>query len=265
MKYPLAEWLGDGQSGGSYTGHKPRGVLHTTETTSALPGYQNGATTPHFTVMPDGKVYQHLLTSVAARTLRNGPDPVQTNRHGGPNIQIEIVGRSNWKDWPKAQIDSVVALMWWCEAMLDVPFVYDAEYGGSEQYGVGNSTEFSIPEWENFTGWCAHQNVPDGNTHWDIGKFLPVIIIERMKEARVVSNLINEGAVKGVDPGFAASWKEMLDEGVFTVHTNPDQAPTAERLSAFFSRLLDEVDERIAAATVANAIAKGTKFTVEVV
>lgn len=261
--YPLAKWLGDGQSGGAYTGGTARGVLHTTET-DFLPDYKGGASTPHFTVMADGTVFQHLDTALAARTLRNGPDPVQTNRQGSRNIQIEIIGRSNRTVWPEVQVDAVVALMWWCQ-VEGVPFVYDEPFGGSEQYGVGNSTEMSIAKWIDFTGWCAHQNVPDGNTHWDIGKFLPVFIKNRMKEVDVVSDLISQGAAKGVDPVFAGTWKEMIDEGIFTQHTDPDRAPTNEMLSAFFDRLLDEAVQRAVAAVGAASIAKGTKFTVEVV
>ena len=40
---------------------------------------------------------------------------------------------------------------------------------GTDKPDLRNPLELSFEAWNAFTGWCAHQHVPE-NTHWDIGK-----------------------------------------------------------------------------------------------
>lgn len=49
------------------------------------------------------------------------------------------------------------------------------------------------------------------------------------------------GSQPGVDDQFAAHWKEMLDEGVITTFTDPDDKPRMEELATFLSRYLHKV------------------------
>jgi hypothetical protein len=169
-----------GTNGGSFTGGPRKIVVHTTETLG-WPGYAGGATCPHFTVRWNGKtleVRQHVPLNVASRALRNPPGGVQTNRDSA--FQIEVVGTCDaggashkagaflWDTASDAALKAlgqfigrlaretgtslVVAKSW-----VDYP----------TSYGSGGQ-RFSLSQWDNFSGVCGHQHVPE-NTHGDPG------------------------------------------------------------------------------------------------
>lgn len=107
-----------GNSGGSWAaGYPARGVLHTTEgstASGATSAYSKNNSWPHFTVGPTGKVFQHLAINVAARALKNLSGGVETNRAHA--IQIEIVGFAGKpQEHSKEQLDALRELMRWVE------------------------------------------------------------------------------------------------------------------------------------------------------
>lgn len=179
--YPEAirDILGDS---GTFTGGPAKGVLHTTEGKNyagARSAYVANKSNPHFTVSFEKgyfQCWQHCSIARASRALKNLSGGVQTNRDMA--IQIEIVGscnppNSNWGNlyvptFPNAYKDGIGRLMRWIEANAGVKRFADATfkaYPGS--YG-NNGVRFSGTKWENYSGWCGHQHVPE-NTHGDPG------------------------------------------------------------------------------------------------
>lgn len=166
--YPTAIQKLGNDAGSFVAGYPKRGVLHTTEGNSAagaIGAYKNANSWPHFTVDKDGKVYQHIPISKAARSLENLSGGVETNRAGA--IQIEVVGFASKPAWPPAQIESMRSLMRWIEAQTGIQPTGPA-FGGPEQYGLKNPLEFTNEQWKSFNGWCGHQHVPE-NAHYDPG------------------------------------------------------------------------------------------------
>lgn len=49
------------------------------------------------------------------------------------------------------------------------------------------------------------------------------------------------GQRKGVDEIFKEAWDELIKEGVFTKHTDPDKNPRNEELATFLHRFLYKV------------------------
>src|SRR5215208_5822096 len=76
---------------GSYSGGPFKIVHHTTEGhtyAAAKAAYKAARSDPHFTVAGED-VFQHIDTGKAARSLRNPPGGVETNRDSA--VQIEVV------------------------------------------------------------------------------------------------------------------------------------------------------------------------------
>ncbi|KKK63975.1 hypothetical protein LCGC14_2988880, partial [marine sediment metagenome] len=180
LKYPSAIWKGDGVSGGTYVGLPYRVVVHTTET-GGLPGYGDGWSAPHLTYMPAiRKWVQHTDLKTAARGLRNPGGGVQTNRANA--LQIEIVCYSNksladehsarlWVgDLTESHYADLKAFVDWTSTEFDVKPVWPGRQAFS--YTESNAVGFRMTnnEWDDFTGVCGHQHVPE-NTHWDPGAF----------------------------------------------------------------------------------------------
>lgn len=65
------------------------------------------------------------------------------------------------------------------------------------------------------------------------------------------------GEKVGVDTIFVQVWQEMLDEGVFSKYTDPDDVPRMEELAAFLSRYTARVVEDKIGAAVAAALNSG--------
>src|SRR5262245_5928557 len=79
---PFAQWDEISGSAGTYLGGPFKIVHHTTEGSTyagARAAYVAKRVDPHFTVFGE-QVFQHIDTSVAARSLRNPPGGVETNR-----------------------------------------------------------------------------------------------------------------------------------------------------------------------------------------
>lgn len=159
---------------GTYTGGPYKGVLHTTETdwyhpTGELPthtydGYGHNYF-PHATITLDeaghGVIYHHIPVNRAARALVNAAGGVQTNNDSA--VQCEIVWRAaKAPAMPKALLDAVADWMRWVEAVTGVP-------RKAAKFAPPNvNVRMSGLDWDNFSGWCGHQHVPE-NTHTDPG------------------------------------------------------------------------------------------------
>lgn len=165
--YPVATKMSWGRTGGSMIGGPPRGVLHETITTT-VPTYGYGGSAPHFTIDRDGTVFQHSPVGMAARALRNASGGVQTNRQGSVCLQVEMVAYSSKNDWTPQMVASLRNLVEWARVEWGIPDIFPLDQGGGAEYGLKNPVELSNIEWLNFTGWLAHQHVPE-NTHWDVG------------------------------------------------------------------------------------------------
>lgn len=166
--YPNADRSVVGNSSGSHLGGPYKGVLHTTEGSSAsgaISAFRNNNSWPHFLVDYAGKVWQFIDTALAARALRNLSGGVETNRDSA--IQIEVVGFAGKpNEHPAAQIDALRALMRWIESATGTQPVGPGK-AFATAYGQ-NNLRFSNSEWDNFNGWCGHCHVPE-NDHWDPG------------------------------------------------------------------------------------------------
>ncbi len=178
-RYPKAIWLGDGKSGGTYLGGPWKVVLHTSET-GWVPGYRGGYTAPHITYDPEWrKFYQHTSLLVAARSLRNEAGGAQTNRDQA--IQLEIVCYSNkavadgasYRQWvgdlTSAQLADIHEFIVWCAQEFGVAMVWPGKQAYSWAEANADGFRMSTNEWDDWDGVCAHQHVPEGNTHWDTG------------------------------------------------------------------------------------------------
>jgi hypothetical protein len=168
--------LRNGRSGGSFTGGPPKFVIHTTEG-GGLPSYQDGATAPHTTfrflgTSGDCEIYSHTPMNVAARSLRNLDGGVQTNRDSV--VQMEIIGSC---------VNSIAVKY----GILFIPGINDAmkrTLAGviKEQCilngipvrplpsnkwipydGRDHGQRMSYSEWDNFSGICGHEHVPENN------------------------------------------------------------------------------------------------------
>lgn len=217
----MADWFPGaiqklGNDAGSFVaGYTKRGVLHKTEggIAGSLASYKTNNSWPHFTVGKDGKVYQHLSISKAARSLENMPGGVETNRAGA--IQIEIEGFSADPSWMSLQLESMRSLMRWIEAQTGIQPTGPA-FGGSGQYGLRNPLEFTNEQWKTFNGWCGHQHVPE-NRHWDPGAInlndllpvvVPPIIVPPSQEIQLDVNIqiVN---VKILTDGGGSGWTKV--------------------------------------------------------
>ncbi|MER6492736.1 hypothetical protein [Streptomyces griseorubiginosus] len=171
---------------------------HSTEGTS-LPSYDGGSMAPNFTAKPDFAAkrlvwYQHFDFDVSSRALRNLTGGVETNTL---NVgQVEIVGtcdpttHAKWArsgiqhlymaELPDWAIRDLAAFAKWANANHGVPLssgltfkAYPSSYGG-------NGVRMNGTQWNNFTGHCGHQHVPE-NDHGDPGAFPMAAILAAAK------------------------------------------------------------------------------------
>ncbi|MDH6610342.1 hypothetical protein M2164_005977 [Streptomyces sp. SAI-208] len=171
---------------------------HSTEGTS-LPSYDGGSMAPNFTAKPDFAAkrlvwYQHFDFDVSSRALRNLSGGVETNTL---NVcQVEIVGtcdpatHTKWSqagirhlytaELPDWAIRDLAAFAKWANANHNVPLssgltfkAYPSSYGG-------NGVRMTGSQWNNFTGHCGHQHVPE-NDHGDPGAFPMAAILAAAK------------------------------------------------------------------------------------
>jgi len=171
---------------------------HSTEGTS-LPSYDGGSMAPNFTAKPDFAAkrlvwYQHFDFDVSSRALRNLTGGVETNTL---NVgQVEIVGtcdpttHAKWArsgiqhlymaELPDWAIRDLAAFAKWANTNHGVPLssgltfkAYPSSYGG-------NGVRMNGTQWNNFTGHCGHQHVPE-NDHGDPGAFPMAAILAAAK------------------------------------------------------------------------------------
>lgn len=172
---PKSTWKGDGVGAGEYTGGPPKALLHATIAGStAIPGYSDGYSAPHETFAwdPIKKVLrgvQHTSYLLAARSLRNEPGGVETNRDH--TLQVELAGYiGSWGIIPEGGFD--------IESAPDIYWEQVANQWGEVvvSHGVKNVTfekpwtppnRMSLSVWDNYPGLCAHILCPE-NDHVDL-------------------------------------------------------------------------------------------------
>ena len=171
---------------------------HSTEGTS-LASYDGGSMAPNFTAKPDFATkrlvwYQHFDVDVSSRALRNLSGGVETNTL---NVcQVEIVGtcdpttHTKWSqagiqhlympELPDWAIRDLATFAKWANANHGVPLSsgltfkpYPSSYGA-------NGVRMTGTQWNNFTGHCGHQHVPE-NDHGDPGAFPMAAILAAAK------------------------------------------------------------------------------------
>lgn len=182
-----------GINGGFFTGGPPKGVIHTTET-RGWPGYSSGKVAPHLTLLPlpmEKRLVarQHIPLDFAARALRNEAGGVQTNRDSVR--QIELVGTCDpayaakypdafkWyeaPEWALAELAKFVRLVSDASG-IPLTAVGKPWLPYPQSYGSKYGQRLSLSEWDNFTGWCGHQHVPE-NAHGDPGSLNMPRVIE---------------------------------------------------------------------------------------
>jgi peptidoglycan hydrolase-like protein with peptidoglycan-binding domain len=168
----------------TYTGGKPIGLLHSTET-GTWPGYGAGSSAPHLTLRFDPKARtiaarQHYSTTRPSRALVNRAGGVQTNN--ARVFQIELIGSCDLtfakkhgylylpdlleEAWARDALAAVLAAV---SESLGIPLtssVVWANYPGS--YGEKAAQRLTGAQWEAYTGWLGHQHAPE-NDHGDPG------------------------------------------------------------------------------------------------
>lgn len=176
-RYPGAKWLGNGATY-AYTDGPWKCVLHTTES-KGLPGYNSGKSAPHITINPVSRsIWQHTEFTVGAAALKNAYGGPQTNKDQA--IQIEIIAYSNralasdvggvWiGDLTHDQLDWLRGILKWLAAEFGIKWKWRGKQAFS--YGEANAPgfRFTAQEWDDWDGFCAHHDVPEGNLHWDTG------------------------------------------------------------------------------------------------
>ena len=195
--FPGADRSAPGNDAGSFTGGPFKGVLHTTEGSTAagaIAAYRSNNSWPHFTVTFEGgvfKVYQHLPINVAARSLKNLSGGVQTNRDSA--IQIEIVGKAaDAPSFPDQYLSGIAGLMRWIESQTGIKPHAPAFKAYPGSYGAANGVRIAPDAWDNFDGWCGHQHVPE-NDHGDPGLFpIEKVLLHQTQASQPALRLANE-------------------------------------------------------------------------
>lgn len=172
-------WFGNAYVGNTMA-HPNVLVIHTTEG-SSLPDYGGGSLAPTFTVSGVvGKVWQHFPANMSARALVNAAGGVETNTLNV--VQVEMIGTCDpskkgqgmiyWPEATDAQLKPLVDLLKWLHAEWPIPLVSTPKpwlvYPSS--YGSAGGQRMSFDEWNNFSGVCGHEHVPE-NYHGDPGNF----------------------------------------------------------------------------------------------
>lgn len=174
--YPKAEITITGVDGGPMNrdGSKKL-VLHTTETSG---GFYTKATYYHIQVWDDNGTIrwrQFIPFDRASRALRNDAGTVlQTNRDGDVNINVAVVGYArHTPDMSDALLRELAEFFVWAQEHWKIPAAFPYAFQGGEAYGVDGVGRLLPAQWDAANGILGHQDVPDGNTHWDPGR-LPV-------------------------------------------------------------------------------------------
>ena len=177
MTLPGAEWVPAPSGGlGWAVDTADKLLLHTTEGATiegAISAYRSHGAWPHVTVDPLARrICEHIPYNRAASALYNGPDPMEPNRSSAV-IQVEIVGRAAnthtySDDWYRWLATSVVRPL---AQLLGIPKRCTRFYGA--MHGTIATEDWPGrlwgERWRTYAGILGHQNVGDGNDHWDPG------------------------------------------------------------------------------------------------
>lgn len=173
-----------GNNASTYTDEgEPKGLLHTTEGktyASAKSAYTINNSWPHMTATYERgffQLYQHNPITLAARSLRNLPGGVETNRDR--IFQIELVGtadinkKDTWgtqyvENFPVAYLDGIAKTMRWAEAQLLIPPVCTLTFKSYPSSFGNNGVRLTGPQFDSYSGWLGHQHAPE-NDHGDPG------------------------------------------------------------------------------------------------
>jgi len=205
-RYPFASWEPVNGGLGAYSGGPFKVVHHTTEGSSyaaALAAYKANKSEPHFTV--DGsKIYQHVDTDEVARSLRNDPGGVETNRDSA--VQIELVGEAGKPKNPTG-LATVASLCRWIEGQHGVPQEWPnghPRYSSNGKDPGGHNR--NAQTWDTVGGHYGHSQVPE-NTHWDPG-YTPGEILIVTPAGLAVPALVKLSAVaeESQEPGESSLW-----------------------------------------------------------
>ena len=168
-KCPFATWQLISGPVGPFVSGPFKIVHHTTEGSSAagaFSAFQANKSDPHFTV-DSNKIYQHIDTALAARSLRNASGGVQTNKDSA--IQIEVVGFAAHAKNPNTLLN-IARLCRWIEHTHGVVKKWPngipktATSAGHDPGGHNRNAS----NWDSISGHYGHCHVPE-NTHWDPG------------------------------------------------------------------------------------------------
>lgn len=122
----------------------------------------------------------------ASCALRNDSGTVtQTNRDGDVNINVAIVGYArNTPYLSNAMLDAIAEFMVWAEEEWGIPAEFPYAFQGGEAYGVNGAGRLTLSQWDTASGHLGHQDVPDGNTHWDPGRFPVEAILAKVEKLK---------------------------------------------------------------------------------
>lgn len=189
--YPSADhttqWFG-GTYPGDTMAHPNVIVLHTTEG-SSFPSYSGGSEAPNFTVK-GGTVRQHFYANHSARALVNSAGGVETNTLNV--VQIEMVGTCDkggpglyWPTAKDADMKALASLVKWLTDTYPIPVASTSKpwLAYPSSYGSAGGQRMSFAQWNDFSGICGHQHVPE-NYHGDPGNFPIKRLIELVKGAK---------------------------------------------------------------------------------
>lgn len=267
LRYPPAKYLGNGHAYGDYIppwnqeGFLPRLVWHTTET-PGLPGYNNGDISPHLTYDPkERKWYQHVELNKSVGALKDGKDPIRTNRDGAIQVEIICYSAKNIADQSPSrlwvgdltdeQLGDLAAFGWWLFEEWGVPLSLHPKTmlaTDSSAYGANSITRMSTSDWDFRTsvagnwGWTAHRSVPDENTHWDTGALDIPRILELAKGNKAVASPYTD--VPDDHPFYADImylWETEISKGYSGPKAGtfgPDDPVTRAQMAAFLRRAL---------------------------
>jgi hypothetical protein len=152
-----------------------------------MDAYRNHRSDPHFTV-DKTTIYQHINTSLSARSLRNSPNNTETNRDSV--IQIEVVGFAH-KPKDFTTLNNIARLCRWIESIHRIPRVWPnglpkvATEDGKDPGGHNRD----LTKWDTKGGHYGHCHVPE-NTHWDPGYLNDEVNFLMEAEFDVYGNLL---------------------------------------------------------------------------
>lgn len=213
---PFATRLPLPSAGAWVSGYPFRGVIHTTEgstASGAFAAYNASGNAPHFTVAT-GQVWQHIPLDQAAKALVNLSGGVETNRARA--VQIEVVGFAAQPLWSDALIRTMRQLMVWLEANCGIKATAPTFKAYPASYGLSNGVRMSNAAWTAFNGWCGHQHVPE-NDHGDPGAINMSRLLLRGTSPLVVSPMYDPP----IGP-IAAVWRDETGKVIAAVSPNGD-------------------------------------------